>query len=141
MDKPIKHPSLLRRFMIILYDSLLIAAVSMAYGILYMAIAKWLFQVDNDRAEGLLFQLGWLFSVVGFFCYFWIKGGQTTGMRAWKTKIVNEQNTRPSVGQCLLRILLAPIGWLLFFSSFFDSQQRCLHDIGSKTQLILLDKN
>ncbi len=134
----IQHPSLLRRFAAMNYDCLLLMAVSIAYGLLYTGIAKLLFLMDSDRATGFLFQLGWLLSIVGFFCYFWMKGGQTTGMRAWKMKITTTQGDSPALKQCLLRFFLAPIGWLCFFTAFFNHNQYCLHDQWSQTELRLL---
>lgn len=136
-DNP-EYPSLLRRFATINYDLLLLVAVSIAYGLIYLGIAKLIFGVNSDRATGLLFQLGWLASIASFYVYFWMKGGQTTGMRAWRIQITNLAGDAPSLKQALLRFLLAPLGWLCFFTAFFDPQQQCLHDKLSATQLILL---
>ena len=136
----VNYPSLLRRFAIINYDLLLLMAVSMAYGIVYLGIAKLIFQMETDRASGLLFQLGWPLTIFLFFCYFWKKGGQTTGMRAWRVQLLTAEGTAPTIAQCALRFLLALIGWLLFFSAWFDDNRQLLHDRWSKTQLILLPK-
>ncbi|MFT6389985.1 MAG: putative RDD family membrane protein YckC [Cellvibrionaceae bacterium] len=115
-------------------------AVSIGYGLIYIGIAKFIFGVTSDRATGASFQLGWLVALVGFFCYFWMKGGQTTGMRAWRIQITNLTGQAPSLTQALLRFVLAPLGWLCFFTSFFDPKKQCLHDKLSQTQLILLEK-
>jgi uncharacterized RDD family membrane protein YckC len=135
------YPTLLRRFAIINYDSLLLIAVSMAYGLIYIGISKLIFGLETDRATGPLFQVGWLLCFFGFFCYFWMRGGQTTGMRAWRVQIVNIENKSPSFIQCIIRFILAPLGWLLFFTAFFDDKKQCLHDKWSQTQLIMLAKN
>jgi uncharacterized RDD family membrane protein YckC len=134
------YPSILRRFAIINYDLLLLLAVSMAYGLIYIGISKLVFGIEADRATGIVFQLGWLLSLFGFYAYFWIRGGQTTGMRAWRVQIVNLENKAPSLLQCCVRFILSPLGWLLFITSFFDDKKQCLHDKLSKTQLILLSK-
>ena len=115
-------------------------AVSIGYGLIYIGIAKFIFGMTTDRATGVFFQIGWLFTLIGFFCYFWMKGGQTTGMRAWRIQITNAAGQAPSLTQALLRFVLAPLGWLCFFSSFFDPKKQCLHDKLSQTQLILLEK-
>ncbi len=142
MSSPDSHqyPSLLRRFATINYDCLLLMAVSIAYGLVYIGIAKLLFGMTSDRATGFIFQLGWLLSIAAFFCYFWIKGGQTTGMRAWRIKITNANGGPPSLKQSLLRFVLSPIGWLCCVSALFDAQKQCLHDRWSQTQLIMLEK-
>jgi uncharacterized RDD family membrane protein YckC len=136
-----QSPSLLRRFAILNYDGLLLIAVSMAYGMIYIGISKLVFLVDADRATGTLFQLGWLLTLFGFFYYFWTHEGQTTGMRAWRVKIIDANGNTPTTIQCILRFTLAAIGWALFFSYFFSDQKNLLHDKWSNTQLIMLEKS
>ena len=140
MADEILYPSPLRRFGVVIYDSLLIMAVSIFYGIVYIAISKLIFSVEADRPSGVLFQIGWLLTFIGFYTYFWKKGGQTTGMRAWRVKIQNKEGNSPSIQQCLLRLVTAPIGWLLFITAFFHPQQQWLHDSLSQTALVLLPK-
>lgn len=135
-----QYPSPLRRFAIVIYDSLLIMAVSIFYGIVYLGLSKLLFNVEADRPSGILFQLGWLLTFVGFYTYFWRKGNQTTGMRAWRVKIQSEDGNTPNITQCLLRLITAPIAWPLFFTAFSNAERQWLHDKLSKTQLILLEK-
>lgn len=139
-DTEHQYPSLLRRFATINYDLLLLVPVCMLYVLTYIAIAKLIFEMPSDRPSGTLFQLGWLLTIISFFCYFWMKGGQTTGMRAWRMKIGTLDGEPPQLMQCIARFLLAPLGWLCFFTSFFDAKKQCLHDKLSKTQLILLPK-
>ena len=133
-------PSLLRRLAAMGYDALLLVAVSIAYGLCYIAVNKWIFRAVEDGASGELFQLGWLATVAGFFCFFWIRGGQTTGMRAWRLQIVNRVGQWPTLGECLLRFALAPLGWLCCFTAFTNSQRLLLHDRWSHTRLVLLAK-
>lgn len=139
MDKS-TYPSVTRRFVIISYDLLLLISISIAYGLMYIAIGKWIFGVTTDRATGLLFQLGWLFTIFSFFCYFWKRGGQTTGMRAWQVKLISLNGETVSVRQCALRFLLALIGWICFFTAWVHPQRQMLHDRWSNTRLILLPK-
>ncbi|MFT6791661.1 MAG: putative RDD family membrane protein YckC [Cellvibrionaceae bacterium] len=136
----LQHPSVIRRFVILSYDFLLLLAVSMAYGLIYIAISKWLFGVEVDRATGLFFQLGWLFSIFSFFCYFWIRGGQTTGMRAWRVKLIGINKLTPGIWQCALRFLFATVGWIFFFTVWSHPDRQMLHDRWSDTRLILLPK-
>jgi uncharacterized RDD family membrane protein YckC len=137
---PIQYPSLFRRFAIIIYDYLLIIAVCIAYGIIYIAIGKLVFNMEADRPSGLFYQVGWLLTVVGFYSYFWMKGGETTGMRAWHVKITDLDGNSPSLSKCIIRIFTSPFGWLLFFTALFDKNKQCLHDRISQTQLRFLPK-
>ena len=136
-----QYPSLMRRFIILNYDGLLLMAVSMTYGLLYIAINKWVFGIEADRAAGLLFQIGWLLTLFGFFCYFWKRGGQTTGMRAWRVKLMNSNGKSPCIRQCALRFLLALIGWTCFFTIWMHPRRQMLHDQWSHTRLVLLPKD
>jgi len=135
-----QHPSLLKRLAIVVYDYLLIIAVCIAYGIAYIAIGKLVFSMEADRPSGLFYQIGWLATVIGFYTYFWMKGGQTTGMRAWRVQITTLDGNPPLFSQCVIRFFVSPIGWLLCLSALFDNNKQCLHDKLSKTQLILLSK-
>ena len=133
-----QRPSILRRLAAIHYDGLLLMAVSIAYGLVYIGLNKLLFGAAEDRATGLAFQLGWLLTLLGFFHYFWTRGGQTTGMRAWRLQLISTRGKTPTPGQCLLRFVLAVPGWLFFVTSFFDREQKMLQDKLSGTELILL---
>ena len=137
--KTLSPPSILRRFAALNYDFLLLMAISIAYGLLYIGLSKLLLASGEDRATGILFQSGWLLTLFGFFCYFWKKGGQTTGMRAWRLQIINSTGNTPTTTQCITRFLAAIIGWLLFFTCFFDKEKRMLHEKISYTQLIVLE--
>jgi uncharacterized RDD family membrane protein YckC len=144
MNPPIQHSPIWRRFAAIIYDTLLIAAISMGYGATGVAIRRWLSgadTVDTQSELHLLFQLGWLVVVIGFFCFFWMKAGQTLGMRAWRLKIVKEHTTKtPSLQQCLGRCALAPIGLLGFFIGLLRNDKQCIHDLLTQTQVVLLPK-
>jgi uncharacterized RDD family membrane protein YckC len=145
MSQSIQHSPIWRRFAAIIYDTLLIAAISMGYGAIGVAISRWLSgaeTVETNSELHLLFQLGWLVVVIGFFCFFWMKAGQTLGMRAWRLKIVNENTVNtPSLLQCLGRCILAPIGLAGFLVGLLRSDKQCIHDLATKTQVILLPKD
>ena len=136
----IQYPSILRRFAIVIYDYLLIIAVCIAYGVIYIIVGKFVFNMVSDRPSGLFYQIGWLATVIGVYSYFWMKGGETTGMRAWHVEITDLHGNTPSLIKCLVRLLTSPIGWLLFFTALFDNNQQGLHDRLSQTQLRLVPK-
>ena len=147
MDTPLSSHSTLvyyaplwKRFAAMIYDTLLVVAVSMAYAGISLAINKRLLNGAEDYVSGLLFQLGWLATIMLFFCFFWSRAGQTLGMRAWRLKIINCQQQSPSWLQCIARCILAPIGWLLFFLALFRADRQCLHDRLTHTQTIILPK-
>ncbi len=136
------HPAIWRRFAAIIYDSLLLMAISMGYGALILGIGKLIFNDPNALTTGMIFQVGWLICLLSFFCFFWIKAGQTLGMRAWRLKVVQELNDHrhPTLTQCLLRCLFAPLGLSFFIIAYIRKDKQCLHDLISNTQLILTPK-
>ena len=140
------YPPLWRRFAAMVYDCLLLAAISMAYGGVSITFNKFLFQSVTDTASGPLFQLGWVLILTSFFCYFWRRGGQTLGMRAWRLQLVpKDKLTNVSYRQCLLRCLFAMLSLLLlgigYWWSLIDKNRQTLQDRLTKTEVILLSKN
>ncbi|MDQ2077245.1 RDD family protein [Marinimicrobium sp. ABcell2] len=142
---------LLRRFAAMVYDSLLLIAVALAYGAVVTFINVLL---QGAPAEGERMQWGvWRFPVfvgllvvlAGFFCYFWRRSGQTLGMRAWRLKLVDgDSGALASLKQCVLRSLVAPVSLLCLGMGYFwrwvDPQRHTLHGRLSKTRVILLPK-
>lgn len=137
----INYPAVWRRFAAMVYDSLLVTAISMAYGALALTIGHFFFDNATQFTSGLGFQFGWLLVLLAFFCFFWMKGGQTLGMRAWRLQIRHKKNLAlPSLIQCVLRCTLAPIGLLLFIVGLIRKDKQCLHDLISHTQVVLTKK-
>ncbi len=74
-----------------------------------------------------------------YFCWPWVKGGQTLGMRAWRIRVIQADGGRLGWKHATLRFFLAIVSWLLagagYLWSLFDEQQRTLHDRLSRTRL------
>ncbi len=143
-DTQIVYAPLWRRFAAMIYDSFIILAISMAYGAISLLIYTSIFQKENTDytpvLDGYFFQLGWLFTIVGFYSFFWHNAGQTVGMRAWKIRIQNEKGLRPGYMTCVFRFFLS-IPSLLFlglgyFYAILDPKRRGLHDLISKTETV-----
>ena len=131
---------LLRRLAAILYDTLLLAAV------LVVATIPSLFLIDPKAPtqEHPILTI-WLFLVsFFFFAWFWIHGGQTLGMRAWRIKIQTRDGQRISWWQAMLRFLVAMASWgalgLGFLWSLVDKEKMTWHDRYSETVLVLLPR-
>jgi uncharacterized RDD family membrane protein YckC len=76
-----------------------------------------------------------------YFCWHWVKGGQTLGMRSWHVVVVNESLSNPNWKQATLRFCAAFLSLILFGLGFVwslvDKNKLALHDILSKTRLIV----
>ncbi len=74
-----------------------------------------------------------------FFVYFWTRGGQTLGMRAWKMHICTEEGHHISATQALIRLATSGFG-LANLTVLFDTKKRGFHDIWAKTKVVVLPK-
>ncbi len=151
---PIEYqsPGLIRIFAAMVYDSLLLAAISIAYGAIVVGLRVLIqgrpevgHRIQWDMLSGSVISLGWLAVLVFFYVYFWHRFGQTLAMKTWRFKMVDAQtNQLASYKQCVTRSFAAMLSFLLlgfgYWCKFFNPQQRMLHDVLSGTKLILLKK-
>lgn len=140
-----EHPSFLRRLGILVYDLLLSVSFVLVLGALTQ-FAIFFAQGDaaeikaNSTASYFMFAY-YLFLGFVFYGWFWTHGGQTLGLRAWKTRISDEHGNSLTWSLAFKRYLwglLLPIISQLW--ALFDKDQLALHERLSKTQLVLLRK-
>ena len=147
----LKHaatPGLLRRLAAIGYDGLLLIALYVLAAALVVLPAGMLFGVEEPAGDALvrlLLQLLLTLISLGFFVGFWLHGGQTLGMRAWRIQVVRADGHALHAGNALLRALaallsLAPLG-LGFLWMLVDRERLTWHDRISATRLVLLHKS
>jgi uncharacterized RDD family membrane protein YckC len=140
-----RAPGLARRLAAMLYDGLLLAALWFVATALLLA-ASGGHLADPGRSLWLLYALrtSLLLITLLFFAGFWVHGGQTLGMRAWRLKLVSTGGGTVSWNQAFLRfaaaipsIGLLGIGllWVLI-----DRERCAVHDRLSGTRLALLAK-
>ncbi|WP_070963246.1 RDD family protein [Vibrio sonorensis] len=145
---------LFRRLGALIYDSLIIVAVVMmaaglVIALLHAAMAMGIFSpapyqdvsdfTTNHPIWGPAFTAYIAAVWIYFFVYFWTKAGQTLGMRAWKLQIRNDDGSRISVTQALIRIATSGFG-LANLTVPFDPKKRGFHDIWAKTRVVVLPK-
>lgn len=139
-----------RRLFALVYDLFLLCAISMCYSAAALGIYLLIFGAPADQDyqpifQGIAFQLGWFLSLVAFFYYFWITGGQTAGMRAWRIKLVSTQNKNVTPAACFKRVIVGLPSFFVFFLGylyrFIDKNKDCLHDKLSQTRVVVTEKN
>ena len=135
-------PGLARRLAALLYDLILLFGMLLLAATLVIIPASALSgaEVWLDGWPRLLFQLYLIAVGYGFFAYFWVHGGQTLGMRAWRFRLLREDGQLLSLGDAGGRLLWssllpAPLG-LLWIP--FDRRGLAPHDHLSHTRPVML---
>ncbi|MES9956609.1 MAG: RDD family protein [Sedimenticola sp.] len=136
---------LLRRLGALLYDSLLIGGLLMLASIIITVPTEMLLGAETSaKVSKTLLAWLWLLIPLFFFTWFWSRGGQTLGMRAWRLRVVCEDGTALDGKKALIRALCAVLSWLPlglgFLWSLFDPENRAWHDRLSGTRLVVLPK-
>lgn len=146
------HPAgLLRRLAALVYDTLVLAGISLVYGMIGFALKEIIFGATPDGVRpkgGPLLFLGWMAILIGFYIYFWYRGGQTVGMRAWRLRIVaanaNSDKHKPTILNLLIRCGAAIMSFVFlglgYFWCLIDKNNETLHDKVSKTRIVILPK-
>lgn len=70
--------------------------------------------------------------------WFWAKGGQTIGMRAWRMRIFSTTDEPMTMGRLWLRLICAFGGLGTLLVIFMPKQKQSLQDIVAKTEILVL---
>lgn len=92
-----------------LYDALVLLAICF----LAMAIVTPFFDPQNSMHQ-ILAGFYLLVIISTFYLWFWMHGGQTVGMRAWRLKLQTTNGQSINLAQGLFRIITAIPSWLGF---------------------------
>lgn len=129
----------LKRILALVYDSLLIAAIVLVLSLLLVFINGGY----PDSGSFLSFIQFFILVVTGpiFYSYFWIVNkGQTTGMQAWKIKLVTMDETELNIKKTMLRCLISTISFafigLGYLWILYDKDDLSWSDILTKTKVI-----
>ena len=138
-------PGLPRRLAAMFYDTLLLIPMLMLCVALALGIRQCSGGADGEALPGWIVQSLAALCCVGFFAGFWLKGGQTLGMQAWRIKLTpmpgKELSVARAVTRCAAALLsLACLG-LGYLWCLVDRRRHSWHDYLSGTQLVLLPKN
>lgn len=128
--------TLFRRMLAILYDGLLLTAL------LFIAAGLALIinggnAVDTDKLYIWLYRL-FMFSLCFlYFCWFWVNGGQTLGMKTWHIRLSHSQGMSWTIAT--RHFFAALLSWVLagsgFISALFHPHNKTLHDILSQCEM------
>lgn len=142
-DAPAPGPGgagLPRRLAAMLYDSLLLAGLLFSF-----TLAVVLVRGGAAVAPGTWwFSAALLSIVVVFFAGFWVRGGQTLGMRAWRIRLQRRDGRAATWPFALLRLAAACLALLPFglgyLWSLLDRDKLCWHDRLSDTRVVRVNE-
>lgn len=130
---------LTRRLGAMIYDLLIIVAIWMLLGFVAVAMNQ------GEANESPLFHSVLFVATFAFFAFFWMRGGMTLGMQAWRLRVENHDGTPITLVQSLLRFLAAGVSFaacgLGYVWILFDRQQRSWSDIVSNSRVVVLPKS
>ena len=149
-----------RRLIALLYDVVAVLAIVMTVGLVcQLATGGQLITITGAQVH-----IAWWYRplqavvVTAYFVLSWLRGGQTLGMRPWRTRVTTREGARLSLWQAVLRaavaavpvllLLLAPVLglrtalwcmlglWVIWFATgLVDSRRRPIHDLIAGTEI------
>jgi uncharacterized RDD family membrane protein YckC len=151
-----------RRLLALVYDLLIVVAIVMVVGLLcQLATGGQLIHTGTTTVIPVWYQGLQGLVVAAYFISSWRRGGQTLGMRPWRTRVTRDDGGTLSVQQAVIRVLVAAaplvllmlepviglrmtlwtvlIVWASWFAvGLFDPRRRALHDLAAHTEIRLL---
>jgi len=130
---------LIYRLAAMFYDSLLLLSVLLVATALALMLTKGTLHYHNPFFRTFLF-----LTCFSFYAWFWLHGGQTLGMRAWRLRVQRPDGRPITIWQALLRFLvaipsLAPAGLGLFWM-LIDRDKMTWYDRFSESVIVRLPK-
>lgn len=125
-----------RRLGALCYDCIILVALWILGASIYLFFTKG--QIPENR---FLF-MGYLLCIgVGFFVGFWVHGGQTLGMRAWRIKLQSVSGENCTWRQVIVRGVWVIVSWLFLGMGFLwmlvDPLHQTCYDRWARTQIVL----
>jgi len=144
MDKADNTPAykpagLLVRLVAMFYDALLLLSALLIATAIALLVTKGSLHTHNPFFRTTLFLI-----CFSFYAWFWLHGGQTLGMRAWKLRLQNKDGRPITIWQALLRFLVAipslAFAGLGFLWMLIDKDKMTLYDRFSESVIVRLPK-
>ena len=130
-----------RRFAALLYDSVLLAALLVAFtsGAVFLNHRRAI-EPATAGAWVYLYRTGLIGVIAGYYALNWTRSGQTLGMRAWHLRAVSESGMPLGWRAAALRLGFGALAWapaaLGVLWLYIDPDHLALHDRLSKTRVV-----
>lgn len=137
-----KTAGFFKRILALVYDSLLIGAIVLVLSLLLVFVNGG--YPESGSLVSFVQFLIILFTGPIFYSYFWIlNDGQTTGMQAWKIKLICINNNKISLNTAFTRCLASTLSFLFlglgYLWIFFDKDNHSWSDKLTNTEIINID--
>ncbi len=130
---------MLSRLLAMFYDSLLLFSVLLIATALALMFTRGTLNYHNP-----FFRTGLFLTCFSFYSWFWLHGGQTLGMRAWRLRVQRTDGQPITIWQALLRFLVAipalACAGLGFFWMLVDRDKMTLYDRFSESVVVRLPR-
>ena len=127
------------RLVAMFYDSLLLLSVLLIATALALLVTKGTLHYHNPFFRTFLFLI-----CFSFYTWFWLHGGQTLGMRAWRLQLQRLDGSPISIWQALLRFMVAipslALAGLGLLWMLIDKDRLAVHDRISESMIVRLPK-
>ncbi len=116
----------LKNIIVCIYDILLLFSI-----LFFLSLPFVVYFNDESFGDNIFYRLYLLMIIFSYYTYFWRNHGQTLGMRSWKVYMINDNEGKITILQCITRILFALLGG--HFTMLFGLQS--VHSFISKTRI------
>jgi uncharacterized RDD family membrane protein YckC len=135
-----------RRFAALVYDSLLIAGLLLAYtGLIVLLHGDAAVTRDSGGVWWYAYRAGELAIIGAYYVLNWIRSGQTLGMRAWRLRTVDESGKPVELARAVHRFLCGFLAWtpaaLGVLWLYLDPEHLAIHDRLSRTRVLYLPRS
>ena len=121
------------------YDSLLLLSALLIATALALMVTGGTLSYHNPFFRTFLFLI-----CFSFYAWFWLHGGQTLGMRAWRLRLQRFDGRAITIWQALLRFMVAipslAIGGLGLLWMLVDKDGLAVHDRVSESTIVRLPR-
>jgi len=135
----LRPAGLFYRLVAMFYDSLLLLSVLLVATALALLLTRGTLHYHNPFFRTALFLICFTFHA-----WFWLHGGQTLGMRAWRLRVQRPDGRPITIWQALLRFLVAipslALGGIGFFWMLIDRDKMTWYDRFSESVIVRLPK-
>jgi uncharacterized RDD family membrane protein YckC len=135
-----RYPSIKRRLICMVYESLPL------FGVAFFAALLFLGATGANPSGWMrhVFQV-YLFLAIGtYFVISWLRRGQTLAMKTWKLRLVGADGASITLRQAMLRYVYAwpclALGGVGLFYARFDRERQFLHDRLAGTKIVMIEE-